>query len=614
MGSAAERGDPVRETFGPGDERFEGRRERRRLAGMGAVALLVLTTACGGDEAPPSQAPESAASDSLPVEPGGPPNEAIAATVEQVLASGDHPWLKWSEIPDVTPVLSGLYAAEPDRLLWFAGETPYPGLGGALDALAGAAEHGLDPEDYDAALLRERWTTIESGGASDPERALFDVALSVDVARLLTAARVGRVDPAVLHWGYDVPRKPIDVSELVRKVRGAEGVSAALAELEPPLAHYRRARQALARYEALASQGEPEPVPDLEKGRTKVEPGDTWEGVPALAARLLALGDLAPGEGTGAVVRATLYEGPVVEAVERFQWRHGLEEDGVIGKGTLAALNVPVAARARQLQLALERERWLPDLGEEPTVFVNVALFRLWATDPGTEEEPVRMNVVVGKSLHHRTPIFIEEMEYVVFRPYWNPPYGITVREIVPHARRDPSYVESHDFEIVASGSADARALPATPENLEKVVAATLHIRQKPGPRNSLGLAKFIFPNDENVYMHGTPAQQLFSRARRDFSHGCIRLEDPARLGEWVLRDQPEWTRERIDAAMQGERPTRVDLKTPLKVVLFYVTAQVDSEGVVHFAEDIYGHDEILDDALRQGYPYPTAATAAGRS
>jgi murein L,D-transpeptidase YcbB/YkuD len=244
-------------------------------------------------------------------------------------------------------------------------------------------------------------------------------------------------------------------------------------------------------------------------------------------------------------------------------------------------------------------------------VFVNVALFRLWATDPRTGEEPIRMNVVVGKSLHHRTPIFVEEMEYVVFRPYWNPPYGITVKEIVPHARRDPSYIASHDFEIVASGADDAPALPTTPENLDKVVAGTLHIRQKPGPKNSLGLAKFIFPNDENVYMHGTPAQQLFSRARRDFSHGCIRLEDPARLAEWVLRDQPEWTRERIEAAMQGQRPTRVNLKKPLEVVLFYVTAHVNSEGVVLFAEDIYGYDEVLDQALRKGYPYPRAADGA---
>ena len=152
------------------------------------------------------------------------------------------------------------------------------------------------------------------------------------------------------------------------------------------------------------------------------------------------------------------------------------------------------------------------------------------------------MNVVVGKSLNHQTPIFIDQMEYVIFRPYWNPPHSITVKEIVPHARRDAGYLARENLEIVASGDDDAPALPATPENLAHVLSGRLFVRQKPGPRNSLGLAKFIFPNDENVYMHGTPAQALFSRARRDFSHGCIRLEDPARLAEWVLRDQPEWT------------------------------------------------------------------------
>jgi murein L,D-transpeptidase YcbB/YkuD len=250
--------------------------------------------------------------------------------------------------------------------------------------------------------------------------------------------------------------------------------------------------------------------------------------------------------------------------------------------------------------------RWLPELSKNPNIFVNVPLFRLWATDPATGAEPLRMNVVVGKSLNHKTPIFVDQMEYVIFRPYWNPPYGITVKEIIPHARRDPSYMDREDLEIVASGDDNARSLPATPENLAAVVSGRLHLRQRPGPKNSLGLAKFIFPNSDNVYMHGTPAQQLFSRARRDFSHGCIRLEDPARFAEWVLRDNPDWSRGKIDAAMQGERPTRVNLKQTTTVVLFYDTVHVNSEGVVFFAEDIYLHDKSLDAALAQGYPYPT--------
>jgi murein L,D-transpeptidase YcbB/YkuD len=229
----------------------------------------------------------------------------------------------------------------------------------------------------------------------------------------------------------------------------------------------------------------------------------------------------------------------------------------------------------------------------------------MWATDPATGAEPLRMNVVVGKSLGHHTPIFVEQMEYVIFRPYWTPPQSIIVKEILPHMQKDPSYFDKEDLEIVASGEDDAPTFPPTPANLSKVVAGQLHIRQRPGIKNSLGLAKFIFPNDDDVYMHGTPSQQLFSRARRDFSHGCIRLEDPARFAEWVLRDQPEWTREKIDAAMQGAKPVRVNLTHPLTVVLFYDTVHVNSEDVVFFVRDIYDDDRDLDVALRHGYPYP---------
>ena len=302
-----------------------------------------------------------------------------------------------------------------------------------------------------------------------------------------------------------------------------------------------------------------------------------------------------------------LYDAALVEAVKRFQARHILDADGVVGSATIEALNVPLAARVRQLELAMERGRWLPALSERPMVFVNVPIFRLWASDPVRGEEALRMNVVVGKSLSHSTPLFVQEMEYVIFRPYWNPPYSIVKEEILPRARRDPSYLDAERFEIVATGDDDAKALPATPENLDAVEAGRLYVRQKPGPENSLGLAKFIFPNQENVYMHGTPAPHLFARTRRDFSHGCIRLENPTGLAEWVLRDVPGWTRERIDEAMQAERPKQVNLREPLRVVIFYDTVHVNSENVVHFVSDIYGHDRILDEALERGYPYPEA-------
>ena len=533
------------------------------------------------------------------------PDADVAATVTMVLTSARHPEMAWPELPDVVATLKELYAAEPDHLFWFTDGQPVPGVASVVRALALADEHGLPRADYDADRLLEAWITLRSGAPVEPaRRALFDLALTTDVARLVAAVQHGRVDPATLRWGYEAVPRSLDRAKVLRDLRGSGDLARLLGELQPPFSHYARAKATLARYKKMAAT-EPPLVPALAKGQ-KIEPGKPWAGVPALAARLRALGDLAaPAATTTPASDGVAYQGAVVEAVKSFQRRHGLEPDGVIGRDTVAALDVSLAQRVRQLELAMERMRWLPDMSERPSVFVNLPLFRLWASDPRTGEEPVRMNVVVGKSVGHMTPVFLDQMEYVIFRPYWNPPYSIIVNEIVPHARRDPGYLARQNMEIVASGDDGAEALATTAENLSGVLAGRLRLRQKPGPRNSLGLAKFIFPNADNIYMHGTPAPQVFARARRDFSHGCIRLEDPARLAEWVLRDQPEWTRQRIEAAMQGARPIRVNLKEPLTVILFYDTVHVNSEGVVFFVDDIYGHDSRLDAALRQGYPYP---------
>jgi L,D-transpeptidase YcbB len=574
---------------------------------VSALLLLVILTSVGHATGAGREASGNAARSGQAAAFTADPD--VAATIERVFTAAEHPNLAWGSIPDVVPILRPLYDAEPDRLLWFKGTAPVPSVERTLAALAAAGDHGLDPAHYEAAGLSQQFAVIKGNTAPAPDRALFDVGLSVAAARLLRAVHIGRVDPTTMDWRYHVPRKILDHQAMLNEVRDGKGLAAALDSLQPPVAHYARARSTLAVYKALARAGEPAGVPDPGRGPS-IKSGGSWPGTPALVERLRALGDLP----RAAVLPADplRYEGPLVDAVKRFQSRHGLEADGAIGRGTVRALNVPLAQRVRQIELAMERMRWLPELGQTPNLFVNVALFRMWATDPRGNEEPVRMNVVVGQSLNHQTPLFLEQLEYVVFRPYWNPPYGITVKEIVPKARRDADYMTKENLEIVASGADDADPLPVTPENLSAVVAGRLHIRQKPGPGNSLGLAKFMFPNDESIYMHGTPAQQLFSRARRDFSHGCIRLEDPARLAEWVLRDQPAWTRARIDAAMQGERPTRVNLRTPITVVLFYDTVHVNSEDVVFFVEDIYGHDRALDAALAHGYPYPVAA-AAGR-
>jgi murein L,D-transpeptidase YcbB/YkuD len=287
--------------------------------------------------------------------------------------------------------------------------------------------------------------------------------------------------------------------------------------------------------------------------------------------------------------------------VKRFQARHGLEADGVVGKATLAALYVPLAWRVRQIELALERLRWLPDLGDRRFLALNIPMFYLWGWDsiPPSGAPSIGMRAIVGRALSTQTPVFVEEMRYVIFRPHWNVPRSILRSEILPILERDPSYLRRQSMEIVWGYADDARPVAATAENLALLGQSEVRLRQRPGPRNALGLVKFVFPNTADIYMHGTPAQELFSRTRRDFSHGCVRVEDPLALAAWVLKDQPEWTRARILAAMSGAQSLRVDLTQPIRVILFYTTAVVMPEdGTVHFAEDIYRHDGRLDRAL----------------
>ena len=569
-----------------------------------ACAVVALLPSCRrGTQAPRAQPSPAVAA---LVEPEGPPAPEVQATLRGVLDSGRHPWLTAPEISHGLPALEELYAAEPDGLFWFAGSTPYPDLAAAVETLGRASEEGLDPNDYDAAKLAGEWRPAAAPTASPKDRALFDVALSVAATRYLSALHVGRVDPRQVGFDYDVSQKRLDLAAVLRQSRGAGGLAKAREAAEPPFPVYHRLVKALNDYRAIAAAGEPPLVPPLEKKQKKVAPGTPWAGATPLAARLRALRDL-PADAVlpaPAADGTPLYAGELVQAVKRFQERHLLEPDGVIGAGTIAALDVPVAKRVRQIELALERERWLPEMLKQPLIFVNVCLYRLWGYDPEKPDQPLRMNVVVGKSLGHATPVFIDQMEYVIFRPYWSPPPSIVKDEILPRARRDPGYFDREQLEIVASGDEKAPALPPTPQNLDNVAAGRLYVRQRPGEKNSLGLAKFIFPNSENVYMHGTPAQSLFARARRDFSHGCIRLENPAALAQWVLRDDPSWTKERIEAAMKGARPTQVNLKHKLTVILFYDTAYVGNSGRVRFTDDIYGHDAKLEQALGRGYPY----------
>ena len=249
----------------------------------------------------------------------------------------------------------------------------------------------------------------------------------------------------------------------------------------------------------------------------------------------------------------------------------------------------------------MERLRWLPHRSGRPFIAINIPMFRLWAWDAAAPESSpaVRMGVIVGRAVRTQTPVFADEMTHLIFRPYWNVPRSILRNEVLPAAEADPLYLQRHDMELVAGQGDDARPVEASPQNLAAARTGALRIRQRPGPKNSLGLVKFIFPNDDNVYLHGTPARELFGRSRRDFSHGCVRVEDPPALAAWLLRDQPDWTRERIEAAMAGGKTRQVNLSQPVPVILYYVTtALTPDDGLLHFADDLYGHDRTLERAL----------------
>ncbi|UCG76117.1 MAG: L,D-transpeptidase family protein [Gemmatimonadota bacterium] len=540
---------------------------------------------------------------SAPAQPRTPNDALIRVAIRGIAESARHPYLRWPDFPDYRDELEAFYGPIGYGLAWLENGRMIPQARDAIDALLGADRRGLNPDDYDANRLDSLWRAFEAEPGPPPDvQALVDVALTIGLFRHLSDLHIGRVNPANLNIGFNIAPKKYDLPALVRAAMATGRIPATIDEVQPHLLQYRMLLEVLGRYRMLADETPLTPLPD--PGHN-VEPGDRYEELPQLGRLLAVLGDL-PDSAQASV--STAYEGEVVEAVKRFQARHGRTVDGVLGPATFASLNTPLAQRLEQIELALERLRWLPELEDERFIAVNVPAFRLWAVDPAREEgtPALSMRVVVGQALNKQTPVFMEGMKWLEFRPYWNIPYGITVREILPLIREDPSHLEQNGYEIVPEFGDDVRPLPASEENIEQLGSGQLKLRQRPGPKNSLGLVKFIFPNNAAVYLHDTPATQLFQRSRRDFSHGCIRVENPIGLAEFVLSGEPgDWTRDRIVGAMNGQRLTRVVLTRAIPVIIFYTTVFVTTDGTVTFYDDIYGHDRTLAGALAAGYPYP---------
>ncbi len=550
-----------------------------RLAAVLAASLLL---ALGGCRPKPKAAP---AADTL-----------LQRSLVAHAARGRIGTLRWPDFSDYKQQVARFYEQRQWTPAWVEGRSATDQAVRLTEAFALSAEKGLHPEDYDAALWPARLARLAT--ANGYQTAEFDVSLTVATMRYISDLHNGRVNPQHFSFGIDIAAKRYDLAKfLAEQVVASGDLRAVLQGVEPASGEYHATLEALRRYRQLADETK-DAKPLLAPGAT-LPSGSVYTDAHALGARLALLGDLSPDTDPDAQPGYT----PALSAgVRRFQRRHNLTDDGRLSPATVAALNVPLATRVRQLEDTLERLRWLPAEYGDPPLSVNIPEFTLRAFDENHEEE-FEMRVVVGKASEedHQTPVLVQKMRYVVFRPFWNLTPTIIKAEIVPKAEANRDYIESRNFEVV-----DRRGKPVenwTPQGLEKDLYT---VREKPGPTNSLGLVKFMLPNRLNIYLHSTPALQYFQRTRRDFSHGCVRLQEPEKLAAWVLRDQPQWTPDAIHDAMEdGEDNRTVLLKKPLPVRIFYQTARVDGDGTVHFFNDLYGYDREMEQVFAAGDPFP---------
>jgi L,D-transpeptidase YcbB len=520
--------------------------------------------------------------------------DTVAATVAELIATARAPWARWPDFAGYVDEVKQLYEVSPATTIWHDGSWLSPKGKSAIAALLTASEHGLDSDDYDVELLEHLAGESVSTPLSAVDRARFDLLLTVDLMRFLDDLQTGRLHRHLLP-SSGAAEPALDLAAALRGALAGDSLPGLIAGLAPQLAQYRNLQRALTRYRQFASDTSLRLVPT----RGPILPGDTSPHGTRLRRFLVAIGDLDP---TAAAAGSPIYSAPEVEAMRRFQLRHGLQPTGAVDSATMKELSTPLSWRVRQIELALERLKWLPPIGQRPFLVVNIPAFQLFAFDSagGAGAPALTMRVIVGKALDKQTPVLLETLRYVEFRPAWNVPRSILVEEIVPLLKQDPGYLRRNNMEIVGPRDRVIRSV-ALDDLLDRLTRGELRLRQRPGAGNPLGLTKFVFPNAANVYLHGTPQTDLFAPARRDFSHGCVRIEDPAALAEWVLRDQRSWPLDSILAAQRAKATTRALLTRPMPVIIFYTTAVATPDGRLYFYPDVYGHDRNLEEALRAG-------------
>jgi murein L,D-transpeptidase YcbB/YkuD len=502
------------------------------------------------------------------------PNAALQSLVEgqSLDAAVSGPQMPTAERARLADQVRRVYADLNYQLIWIDSERPSSRYAQFVKVVTTADDRGLPSGLYPTPID----DPSASGGKISAEHAPeLDVKTTAVFIRYFAHLTGGRLDPRALQSLWTLkPEKPDLVVTLTAAVKNNDLV-AAMDRLHPQHPEYRELEKALVRYRAIAAKGGWPAIP----AKTRLKPQQQSAVVPVLRQRLAIEGDLAPSHEKDP---SPVYDDTVVAAVKRFEERHRISPDGTVDADTVSALNVPVEQRIRQIELNLERWRWLPDRMPERHFIVNVPDFRLEAIEHG--KAVMDMRVVVG-SPDNKTPIFADEMTHVVFSPYWNVPPGIAEEETIPRAVNDPGFLSRNNMEIVAA-SGDV----VDPRSVDWSNARGLRIRQRPGSSNALGGVKFMFPNNFDVYLHDTNATTLFDRIERGLSHGCVRVEEPHKLAQYVLRDQAEWTPDAIDAAMKSGSEKHVKLKAHIPVYILYKTAWVH-DGGVRFLKDLYGHD-----------------------
>ncbi|MEJ2173219.1 MAG: L,D-transpeptidase family protein [Woeseiaceae bacterium] len=513
--------------------------------------------------------------------------ETVRLEIE-LLSSSGHPDFRGIDVASGN-LLVEIYENRRFRPAW----TDLDQVDELLTAIEATAADGLDPADYHLEQVRTGYRQLLAGDVTTAiARAELDVLFTDSLIRLVYHQRFGKLNPYTLdpQWNFRRDLDGVSAAAAIQSIIDADSLLDRLQTLFPRGRFYEQLRQSLARYREIEANGG---WPEFPEGPT-LKPGMVDNRVPVLARRLAVTGDL----DTDAVAAADTTYAEIIEAgVRRFQKRHGIGVDGVIGPTTARVLNVPASRRVRQLEINLERARWVFDDITDDFIIVNIAGFTAYVV---RDREVVWQTRVQVGSTYHKSPVFRDEMKYLVFNPTWTVPYSIATKEILPQIQSEPDYFAKRDFDVK-----DRNGKLVDPESIEWSELSRRNfpytLVQRPGPNNALGRVKFMFPNEHAVYLHDTPSKSLFGRAERAFSHGCIRVENPFKFAE-ILLGADGWTQDRFQEVLDSGEIKTVFLSKPMPVMLLYWTAQVDPGGDVHFYQDVYDRDQRIEDGLNSEF------------